>query len=124
MKKVLVASLIVVSLLLLTSAAMADRGNRVDSCRNCEPACPVCPPEPEPTCEPIFINIPGIDCMDIDLDLPSAPCIPAVCVSDFPGICCPDVNFDFPEVNCPAECPAPAPAPCPPCPCPSDRCCC
>jgi hypothetical protein len=99
MKKVLIASLIVVSLLLLASGAMADRedyrakwddrcGEECPEEDNCAPEC--LPEETPETCPPIVINIPGITCPDIDIDLPEAPCFPNVCVGDFPDICCPD----------------------------------
>jgi len=105
MKKVLVASLVVVSLLLLASGAMADY-------------CPPVEPEPEPcppvvTCPPIVIDFPDICCPDIDLAFPEAPCCPEVIVKDIPEICCPEVNFEFPDFCCPTE-------PCPPEPIPDD----
>lgn len=111
MKKVLAISLVLVSLLLLTSAAMADRGDRVRN-HECCPEEEVCPPEEEEVCPPIVIGFPEIPCPEIEVELPEAPCIPEVMIEEFPEICCPEITVEFPEI-CPPCPPAPAPAPCP-----------
>ncbi len=109
MKKILAISLVVVSLLLLTSAAMADRGDRI---KVDDRFGDVCCPEKE-ICPPIVVCFPEFTCPSIDVCLPKAPCIPDVLIEDFPEICCPEVTFDIPEI-----CPPKAPAPCP-----EDDCC-
>lgn len=126
MKKVLIASLIVASLLLLASGAMADYGNdrgKWDDRHGdkCVPV-PECPPveTPEEACPPIVINIPECDIPDMEIELPEPCCFPDVVVN-MPEINCPDISVDFPEICCPSECPAPAPAPAP-APCPEDKC--
>lgn len=107
MKKVLIASMVAVSLLLLASGAMANCG----SCK-------------EDVCPPIEICIPDIPVCNFDVCIPDLPCNPDIKV-DFPDICCPEIKFDIPEFNCPETkidfpeiCPEekPCPEPEPPCP--------
>lgn len=120
MKKILVVSLVLVSLLLLTSAAMADRGdskrgNHADEC---------CPEEVvTPPCPPIVICFPEAPELDFDVCIPQPPCIPEIIIEDFPPINCPEITFDIPEI-CPPCPPTPPTPPCPEedeCPCPDDR---
>ncbi len=109
MKKVLAISLVLVSLLLLTSAAMADAGEMVKEHEHngCCPEEEVCPPEEE-VCPPIVIGFPEIPCPEITVEIPEAPCVPEVMIEEFPEICCPEITVEFPEV-CPPCPPAPAP---------------
>lgn len=122
MKKVLIASLIVVSLLFLASGAMADYGNdrgKWDDHHGdkCAPECPPeeTPKETCPPCPPIVINIPECDFPDMEIELPEPCCFPDVVVN-MPEINCPDISFDFPDLCpddkiCPEPCPEPAPCP-------------
>lgn len=109
MKKVLVASLVVVSLLLLTSGAMAAYGDGKEV---------VCPPEPCPPkeiCPTINVCFPEMPVFDMDVCFPEAPCAKVV-IEDFPEIRCDNIDFEFPEICCQVKepCPEPEPEPCPP----------
>jgi hypothetical protein len=115
MKKLLIASLVVVSLLLLASGAMADRGDRHGGyCpeeKECAPECP-----PEEVCPTIEVCFPEMPVCDIDVCFPEAPCCPKIVMEEFPEIICPEISCDFPEICCPCpiEKPCPEPEPCPP----------
>ncbi len=122
MKKMLAIMLVVVSMLLLASVAIADREDRANRFDRHEGCCPpeeeVCPPEEE-VCPPIEVCFPEVPEIDVDVCIPKAPCFPEIRVEEFPEINCPEINVEIPEI-CP---PCVSPAPCPEeeeC-CPDDR---
>jgi hypothetical protein len=99
MKKISIALLAAVSLLLLASAAIAVPGHggfkeKCDDRHGC-PDNDGCPPEDECPAEDGCQLI--LD-FDIGVCLPETPCLPVLVIDDVPGICGSELSIGLPEV--------------------------